>query len=145
MSITKPGFEFVFDRSVAEWVSERLPEPCEFGDCAAIGLMDGGVPIAGVVYTNWIIGPAGPHSIEMDIAAEGKRWAHRRTLKVFFGFAFENLKANRVTAITQPYNAACIDMLERLGLQREGTLRQGYPSGTDALLYGMLKSECRWL
>lgn len=135
MFITKSGFEFVFDPAVSGWVGERVG--CEFGDCAAIGLLEGGRLICGVVYSHWMIGPE--NSVEMTIAAEG-RWAHRRTLKVFFSYAFDNLNCRRVTAVMRSPG-----FLERLGFTHEGTLRKGYPNGDDMLVYGMLREECRWI
>ena len=115
-----------------------------FEDFAAIGLMEDGHAIAGVVYTRLLIGPSGPNSVEMAIAAEGKRWAHRRTLNVFFGYAFNNLDVNRVTAFTKPDNQSAHNMLTRLGFEHEGTMRSAYPSGEDALIFGLLRRECRW-
>jgi RimJ/RimL family protein N-acetyltransferase len=37
-----------------------------------------------------------------------------------------------------------IKLAEKLGFQKEGTLRQMFPPD-DAVLLGMLRSECKWL
>jgi RimJ/RimL family protein N-acetyltransferase len=34
---------------------------------------------------------------------------------------------------------------EHLGFKREGLVRRGADDGTNLILYGMLKEECRWL
>jgi RimJ/RimL family protein N-acetyltransferase len=137
---------FNSDRAVAEWVAARIPET-DFGewDFTAIGLSENGIPIAGVVYNNCRVGPDGPVSVEMHIAADSPRWAHRRTLQIFFGFPFSRLLVNRVTAITTEHNSQCRSMLERLGFVHEGSMRKAYPSGETAEIYGMLREECRWI
>jgi len=34
---------------------------------------------------------------------------------------------------------------EHLGFKREGLIRKGASDGSNLILYGMLKEECRWL
>lgn len=137
--------EITFDSSVVPWVQEQLPETFFSEGSCGIGVSEGGKPLAGVVYTNFTFGELGPHSIEMHIAAVSPRWAHRRTLQLFFWFPFSRLRVNRVTAITAKHNERCRSMLERLGFVHEGSMRQAYPSGDDAEMYGMLAPECRWI
>jgi len=59
-------------------------------------------------------------------------------------YGFEDLKLNRLSATVFPDNAASIRILEKLGMIREGCLRQyratrGAPE--DVLLYAALRSE----
>src|SRR5688572_28178221 len=59
-------------------------------------------------------------------------------------YAFENMQLNRVAAEVLAANAASIHLLEKMGMQREGSLRQdtkirGYLE--DIHLYAILKSE----
>ena len=61
-------------------------------------------------------------------------------------FAFEKLGLHRVEAGVDPRNEASIRLLERLGFQREGYLRERYIVGeeiNDTIFYGLLRRE--WL
>ena len=58
--------------------------------------------------------------------------------------AFEVMELRRLEADVDPRNAASIRMLERLGFQREGFLRERWHVNgeiQDALFYGLLKRE----
>jgi RimJ/RimL family protein N-acetyltransferase len=37
------------------------------------------------------------------------------------------------------------DVYKRQGFTQEGVLREAFEDGEDAILYGMLKSECKWI
>lgn len=48
-------------------------------------------------------------------------------------------------AITTGENEAAQSALSGMGFTYEGNMRGAYPSGADALIYGMLRQECRWI
>lgn len=59
---------------------------------------------------------------------------------------FEGIGLNRVEADTDPRNARAIRLLERLGFQREGLLRQRWMTGgqaSDSAFYGLLRDDWR--
>ena len=59
---------------------------------------------------------------------------------------FEKMDLNRIEAIVYPENTASLRLLERLGFQEEGVLRQSYRQGNryyDHLLLSLLKDEWR--
>ena len=59
-------------------------------------------------------------------------------------FAFEELGLHRVEADVDPRNEASIRLLQRLGFQREGYLRERYFVGeeiSDTIFYGLLRRE----
>ena len=61
-------------------------------------------------------------------------------------FAFEELELHRLEADVDPRNDVSIRLLERLGFQREGYLRERWLVGqeiNDGVFYGLLRSE--WL
>jgi len=58
--------------------------------------------------------------------------------------AFDALDLNRIEADTDPRHIRSIRLLEALGFQREGLLRQRYRidgNYQDALMFGMLKED----
>lgn len=126
------------DTEVARWTASRLGTE-SFGDCSAIGIEKDGELIAGLVYFCY------RHpNIEMAIASTSPYWANRFTLYHIFYYPLVFLNCQRVTVMVDSTNQKSISLVERLGFVREGLLRQARPD-CDVLVYGMLKTECRWL
>ena len=129
-------------RAIA-WAKEHFrdtyPEHEKF--TALISEFDG--DIRGVVfYTDWY--PT--NSIDMHIAAvAGERWLTRPFLAAAFGYPFLQLNLRRVTGRIAATNERANRFVEKLGFVREGLVRQGWHTGDDLVIWGMLKSECRFL
>lgn len=124
------------------WASQQL-FGCDDGfdeKARTIGVEKDGKLIAVVVYTDYH-----PHMIEMHIASIDSSWASRYTLKTFFSYPFSQLKLNRVQAILAASNERAISMIERLGFTYEGYHPKAYRGGVDAVSYGLLKSNCKWV
>jgi [ribosomal protein S5]-alanine N-acetyltransferase len=67
-------------------------------------------------------------------------------LRALLLHAFDGLNLNRVEADTDPMNAQAIKLLEALGFQREGLLRERWIVGnlkSDSAFYGLLRGD--WL
>ena len=62
-------------------------------------------------------------------------------------FAFRDLRLHRIFAMCHPENIGSWRVMEKLGMQYEGRLRESYPRGDgtwcDSLLYGILAHEWR--
>lgn len=78
-------------------------------------------------------------NIEMSAVISGN--VGMRDLRNIFRYCFN--RVHRVTARTSVRNARTIYMLTALGFQREGLLREWFRDGTDAVMFGLLKSEQR--
>jgi len=66
----------------------------------------------------------------------------QETLQVVLNYAFEVLSLHRIEADVDPRNAASMRVLERLGFQREGYLRERWQVNgeiQDAIFYGLLR------
>jgi len=97
--------------------------------------------IAAVVYTNW-------HpklSIEMSVASIDKSWATRHNLKAFFKYPFIDLGVKRVMTLCSAKKRDIIMFNKRLGFKPEGYHREAWELGGDAVSFGMLKNECKWV
>jgi len=129
------------DEQVAAWVAERAGDE-EFGPGAvAIGLEEDNRLIAGVVFNMYT-----KASICMHVAAEpGKRWMTKDFLWRSFAYPFVQLNCNRITGLVRVDNFDAQRFDEHLGFKREGLIRRGFTDGTDMILYGMLREECRFL
>lgn len=129
---------------VAEWVLARIKgsERSLFNGqwYEAIGFLSGGPDlIGGVVYQNW-------RGTDIEILGAGRPgWLTRTHLLAIFTYPFIQLGCNRVTAIVDKRNKHARQFVERLGFKYEGCCREAMPGGANAIIYGMLKTECRWI
>jgi RimJ/RimL family protein N-acetyltransferase len=67
-----------------------------------------------------------------------------QALPTVIQFAFERLDLHRIEADTDPRNLASMRVLERLGFQREGLLRERYfqfGEAQDAVVFGLLRRD----
>lgn len=125
---------------VMRFVADRVGET-EFQNYTAIGLESDGDLVAGVVYESH----NGPNVL-MHVASDGsRRWMTPAYMAACFRYPFLQLKTNRVTGLVRADNEDAQRFDEGLGFTREGTVRRGAADGTDLILYGMLRDECRFL
>lgn len=85
------------------------------------------------------------NSVEISIAAVSGNWLTRPFLAAVFRFPFVAWQMRRVGSSIAANNHQSIRFCEHLGFIREGVIRQGAGRDEDLLLYGLLKSECRYL
>lgn len=122
------------------YVAERVDAET-FKDYAAIGLEQDGELIAGVVFD----GKSGA-GILMHVASnETRHWMTPAYMSACFRYAFIQEKCNRITGLVRADNISAQRFDEHLGFKLEGQLRAACTDGTDMLVYGMLKRECRYL
>jgi hypothetical protein len=128
---------------IATFVQGRIHDCRPFeGDIAAVPITRHGILIAGIVWHSY---DARAKNIEGAIASSSPYWASRRVLRFAFEIPFKALGCRRVTARCNASNTKSRRLLERLGFQLEGLLRQAAHDGGDVLIYGLLKEECRFL
>lgn len=96
--------------------------------------------VGGVVVSNFR-----SRNCEISCAAETSAAWRPTVMRAVFTYIFNQLDCVRCTAITTKRNKRARDFLERLGFVLEGNLRLGYDGKTDALIYGLLASECRYI
>lgn len=129
------------DARVKAWVAPQVAETSFENTAVGIGLEQDGELIAGVVF-NMYTGPG----ISIHVAAvPGKRWMTRDYLFRTFAYPFLQLNCFRITGLVRTDNLDAQRFNEHLGFKREGLLRRACDDGTDMIVYGMLKEECRWL
>lgn len=130
------------DKEVREWVAVQLFNDADrYGDtCRAIGVVENGGIIAGVVYSGYCPN----HSIEMSVASVDKRWCSRHNLEAFFSFPFIQLALERVWTQCSAEQEGVIMFNQRLGFKQEGYHPKGWPMGGDSLSFGMLREDCKW-
>lgn len=126
---------------VGSWVARQMAEPhVEFSIHSAIGLMEDGQFLAGVVYDGF-----NGANIQMHVAARpGCRWLNRRFLHFAFYYPFGQLGCARVTGVVPSTNVEAQVFDEHLGFVLEARLPEAHPTG-DLLIYRMFRRDCRWL
>lgn len=127
--------------AIVKWVMGKLGEPA-VKPYRGIGLEDDRRRlVAGVVFNGY-------NGANVDITVYGPGYIGRRELRAVFGYAFGALKATRITARTKRKNVLhSKGILERIGFVREGKATAYYGQGraNDAMVYRMLRQECRWI
>ena len=129
------------DARVLDFMAEHLSD-CDLpADSVTLGVESNGELIAGVAFENYT-----KTNISIHVAAlDGRHWLSRDFLFRVFAYPFLQLNCHRVTGLVRVDNIKAQRLDEHLGFVREGVLRRGATDGTDYIIYGMLKEECRWL
>lgn len=129
------------DDLVATMVAKRIPGHVGFEKYRALGVLRHGTLIGGVVYHNYR-----GHDCEVSSAMDDPRWARRGVLRALFDFPFNQLGCVRLTAITAADNLPARTALVDQGFKQEGIHpRAWHDHVSDAVSYGMLKEQCRWI
>lgn len=126
---------------VASWVYERIPHANDCTPYSTIGLEEDGRIIAAVVFNSY-----NGFDIDVTLAAEqGRLWGRPQWVRAVFAYVFEQLPCRRCTLHVATDNEASQAVAEHLGFTREGERRDALPGGHGLIVYGMRRSECRFL
>lgn len=115
---------------------------CRFyRDARAIGWGDEDTIKAVAVYDRWSETDCCVH-----LASDGTgRWMTRSFLAAGFHYPFVQCGLRRMTGLVSADNPEALRLDLHMGWRREGVLRRAAPDGTDIILLGMLRSECRFI
>lgn len=100
--------------------------------------------VGGAVVSNFRQGEYA-NDCEISCAAETSMAFRPHVCAAVFAYIFVQLKCGRCTAITTKKNRRTRAFLEALGFVLEGCVRRGYDGKRDALVYGLLAEDCRFL
>ena len=127
---------------ISQWISNQIPGEGEFPlDAPNLAIIKDGKIRGAVVYTMHM-----GNGCMLSVASDGTRhWLNRDFLRAVFVYPFIQMNYMRVTGLVRVDNFDAQRFDEHLGFKREGLLRKGDDDGTDLILYGMLKEECRWI
>lgn len=123
------------------WAEARIPNNQFRPDARAIGITRNGELCGVVVFDNFSVGQCC-----VSVASDGsRRWITRELLIRVFAYPFIQLNYWRLSCLVSANNADSLRLCESFGWTREGVLRRGAPDGSDMILLGMLREECRYL
>jgi RimJ/RimL family protein N-acetyltransferase len=122
-------------------LNDRITPTCaQRATTVVLSVRRAGKVIASVGFTEFM-----RDSVEMLCAAlPGENWLHRGLIRESFRYAFVTARKPRVWSRVKSTNKAALAMNDGLGFVREGIQRCHFGSD-DAVLFGMLRNECRWL
>lgn len=122
-------------KDVAQWVCKKLHSCYEEG-AEGIGLMYGGVLVAGVCYENW-----NSRSIMAHIVVEARLTPYY--LYAIFHYPFEYLGCDKVICPIPQSNGESIRLCKKMGFTHEATLSEAHPDG-DIYLFTLKREDCRF-
>lgn len=126
---------------VASYITDKTGATFQPGMYQAFAILNNKDDFCGAV----IVSNFREHDCELSCASEtGSAWSFK-VIHDVFDYVFNQLGCVRCTAITKKGNKKARAFLEGMGFQLEGNLRLGYDGIKDALIYGLLASECRYL
>jgi RimJ/RimL family protein N-acetyltransferase len=82
---------------------------------------------------------------EISCAAETSMAFRPHVCAAVFQYIFTQMQCGRCTALTTKKNVRTRAFLEALGFRLEGCVKRGYDGKRDALIYGLLVEDCRFL
>jgi hypothetical protein len=126
---------------VGEYVSEKTGMTLQTGMYQAFAVVNEHNDfVAGTVISNFR-----GTDCEVSCVSETPAAWRPAVLRVIFKYIFEQLGCVRCTAITTKRNKRAREFLKALGFELEGNIRRGYDGKIDALIYGLLAADCRFL
>jgi RimJ/RimL family protein N-acetyltransferase len=126
------------DQHVARYMAGKMGQ-IFITPYTAIGILGAnGQLVGGMLFNQYTEG-----DVEVTLYAPSR--LGRGVLRAISAYVYFTLGCNRMSARTRASSLAVQGVLRKCGFQQEGRLREYYQDGEDAILFGMLKSECRWL
>lgn len=130
------------DYEIAEWLSERIPYVRHLEPCRGIAFRrrDSGE----IVYAGAFNEFRG-RDVQYHAACDDPAVLTRSRIRLLFQYPFEQLGVERISCVIAASNKRSRRVVEGLGWKLEGTIRRFYADDEDGLLFGILKSECKWI
>lgn len=132
-----------YDAEVIAWCQQRgwgfTPPVTTFA------LVDEDHIVGAVVFNDY-----NGSNIELSSVTDGPQPFGRGMLRAVFHYPFKQLGCRRVTAKTRSGDQRTRRLIRRLGFKPEGKMIAYYPETEsaeedDAMVYGMLQHQCRWI
>lgn len=134
------------DALAAKYVADMVGFDIIVSDVPYLGLViadKDNKPIGALLITNY----RGVAGCEISGGADSPSCARKGVIKYIFNYVFNTLGCARCTCTVAKRKGTgrTRRFLEGLGFVLEGCLRRGYDGKHDALIYGLLAENCRFL
>lgn len=124
---------------VAKWAKPKLEGNVQWANFQAFGFERHGDLVGAVVFTEYT-----GNDIHVSVVTTDPCWWHRRYIKLLYEYVFDQCGCIRISALVNESNRKSIKLLRGLGSKEEGRLRS-YFNPKDGIVFGQLRSECKWL
>lgn len=132
------------DQVVGEYISAHFPE------LTALQVLRPHVAVGFVSNDNKLVGGL---ALNFDSVFEGtlsiytdsRHCLTPRILRELFHWAFVERRLARLTCQIAKRNKRARRLVEGLGFKMEGVKRRGFDGRRDAIVYGLVAEDCRWL
>lgn len=101
--------------------------------------------VGGVLVSNVRYAEGRAIDCEISCAAEASIAFRPEVCRAIFTYVFVQLGCVRCTSITKKSNTRTRQFLEALNFELEGNVRRGYDGVRDALIYGLLATDCKFV
>ena len=130
------------DALVGEMVKSRIPHMLglDWGPYTTLGVVRRGKLVGGVVYHCYR-----GFDVQISAAFDQIGWALPGTLRALCAYPFRELKVQRVSVLTGRRNKKARKLLCDLGFRFVGVARRGLDGVQDALIFELLRENCKWL
>jgi hypothetical protein len=129
------------DREIAAWIAERVPYTTNLEPCRCIGFRKRGGDILYGGAFNEFRG----RDVQYHAACDDPAVLTKSRIRLLFRYPFQQLGVERISCLIADSNMRSRKVVEGLGWRQEGRVRQFYAEHEDGVLYGILKTECRWI
>lgn len=124
---------------VCRWVAQRTGGKYYAESGQGIGWAKDGELIAGVLFDNF-----NGRSVQMHVAAIGKRWMTREYLRYCFRLPFAIWGVNKVIGLVDSTNTEAMSFDLHLGFVVEACIKDAGRFG-DLFVLSMARDQCRFL
>lgn len=133
--------------AIANWAAQQVPwlkNGDAFGPCEAWAIVhrDTDEIMGALIFNNY---RSDIGDIELNVITLHENWASQDVFRMIADYVFNILKCNRMSCTLPRGAKRNRDHAVKVGFKLEGTKRAGFYNGVDAMIYGMLKTECRFL
>lgn len=88
-------------------------------------------------------------TITMSIASESPRWCTKAFLKYCFEYAFDHLKAHRISTFVRVDNLKSFNITKRIGFDVECELKENQKDEDgeiyNTFVFRMFREDCKWV
>lgn len=134
------GLESELIPLAAAWAGARDPRWLD-PNATALGAVDDGRVVAVAVFYQFTA-----RDCRISLASDGsKQWLTREFIVRVFAYPFVQMHLKRITAEIPASNGPAVSLCLKFGFRDEGRKRKACADGSDGVILGMLREECKWL
>lgn len=128
----------VIGEGVCEWVATQAGGKY-YGGGVGFGIEKEGRIVCGVFFENFT-----GRSVQIHVGLEPGQRMTREWLKALFGYAFNQIKVQKIVGVIDSENSASLRFTRHIGFKDEGVIRDAGPKG-DLCILTMTRQQCRYL